>query len=196
MAISLTRGESAILAFFKAAPTASEVESKLLIPHIEAAIDTAVQAMTDAVAMSPKYYYLQNEFNLTLASDSNTGLGAIALDPTVMADTVKGSRGGQVWAPAYILPLSWLPTLEDLYLYHPGGTELGYYTVKGGNFGGGIVYAADYQGAAITGSIKVIACAYPTFASLPAMLEDEFINALVNVARNKITALLRAPSND
>lgn len=186
MAISLSRAQAASLAWVMACPGSSEAETRLIIPHVEAMIDQAVKIMADNIVGANKYYQLQDRFAATLATDSSTGLGAVALSNAVIADTIRAVRGGQVWAPAYILPLIYLPYIDDLYLYHPGAGQVGFYTVKGGNYDAAVVYAANYQGAAITGTINIVACKYPTFATLPAQLEDEFVQALADMAREKL----------
>lgn len=189
MAISLTRAQAAELAWIYASPMGTESESHLLVPDVEALIDEAIRDLTDTIIKDGKYYILQDRFSGSLSTDTNTNLGAAVLDNSVIAETVKSSNGGQVRHPSYILPLTYLPNLEDLYLYHPGGLELAYYTVQGGSEasqGQAVVYAADYQGAPLSGSINITACRYPTFATLPPQLEDEFIETLADMAREKL----------
>ncbi len=128
---------------------------------------------------------LQTTFTATLASDSTTGLGAIALGNSLMGESIKGGATGTVKHSSYTSPLNYVPTIDDLY-YPKFSAELGFYTVLGGNSSSPVIYAANAAGEALTGGITGLACAYQTFANLAPEFEDEFLQTLADMAREKL----------
>lgn len=181
MAISLTRAQVAEKAWIRANPTGDEETTGLYIPDVESMIDEAVHKVCELKAKSNEYWRLETTFSVTLSG------GQATLPDSVMADTILNSRGGRVLHNNLTLPLSYLPNFSDLKYPRAGGTELGFYNVQGGNSSGGIIYASLGTGAQLTGSLTIVACAYQTFATLAAQFEDNLIEVLADMAREKMS---------
>lgn len=191
MALPLTKEQYAFKAWAMACPGADEEKTGLYIDHIESMIEEAAKNVCDQVMKSDKWRILQTSFSATLSSDA-TGLGAAALSASIMGESVKGGVTGTVKHASYNMPLNYVPTIDDLY-FPKFSSELGFYTVLGGNSSATYIYAADSTGAALTGSITGLACAYQSFSNLAPELEDEFLQTLADMAREKLLVLRTNP---
>lgn len=179
MAISLTRAQLAEKAWIRANPTGDEESTSLYIPDVESMIDDAVDKVCEMVAESGEYQRIQTSFSVGLSGGQGT------LPDSVMPNTILNARGGRVLHSSLIYPLTYLPNISDLKYPQAGGSELGFYNVQGGNSSGGIIYASSGTGAALTGTLTILACAYQTFASLAPELEDMLVEVLAGMAREK-----------
>ncbi|MEW6732049.1 MAG: hypothetical protein AB1489_12045 [Acidobacteriota bacterium] len=166
-----------------AAPGISEEEVRMLIGDIEEMINVAVGRTCDQVAESDFYWYLQTSFSTILSG------GQVVLPSNIILQTLKPSRGGRVTHTGYLLSLVYLEEVSDLQLPKVGGSEMAFYALRGGNSGGGILYAADGTGASLLGNITILGCAYQTFETLAIELEDQFLDVLTNMAREKLAGI-------
>ena len=182
MAISLTRAQVAEKAWNRANPTGDEETTGLYVPDVEQMIDEAVHKVCELKAKTDEYWRLQTTISL-LALTS----GQAPLPDSTMADTLTDERGGRVFGSALTYPLNYLPNITDLKYPQPGGAEVGFFNVQGGNSSGGIVYASFGTGAPLTGTLTIIACAYQTFSTLAAQFEDALIEVLASMAREKMS---------
>lgn len=179
MSISLTREQAQYRGWVLAANGLDEETAGFTYSDVGELIDEAVRVTCDQVKANGDYYRLQTTFSVALSG------GQATLDDSIMSDTLVASKGGRVLCSSKTLPLSFLPSLADLKYPQAGGNELGFYCVQGGNNSGGIIYASDGTGAALTGSLTIICCAYQTFATLAAQLEDDFIVILAMMVKSK-----------
>jgi len=186
MAISLTRVQVAEKAWNRANPTWDEEANGLSVPDVEQMIDEAVKKLCDLIAQTPRYRRLQ-----VTTSALSLSSGQATLPDNVMPDTLTDDRGGRVMSSALTYPLNYLPNITDLKYPQPGGAEVGFFHVQGGNSSGGIVYCSLGTGANLTGTITVIACAYQTFSTLAPEFEDDLIEVLADMAREKMAGMRR-----
>jgi len=123
---------------------------------------------------------------LTKASYSislSAGQG-ILLDSDI-PQSVKPCYGGRVTSALFAQPLIYMDNFRDLYLPKPGSTNYGFYTLRGGNSSGGVIYCADAPGVTLTGSVTIQACQYQTFSSLAPQFEDDLLITLAELAKSR-----------
>ena len=170
-------------------PTAEEKD--LLLPHVESMIDRAVLQLCEDEAKALGERVQQTFTNAVLATNGETpALGSAVLDDAVMPQTLRASSNGWVIHSEFADPLIWVPNIEDLLMPHLID-DAGYYTVRGGNNSGGIIYAARFDATPLEGAIIYRASVYQTFATLSPQLEDDLIEKVTDMARLKLTALRR-----
>ncbi len=179
MAISLTREEAQYRAWVLAANGLDEETAGFTYSDVGELIDEAVRATCDQVVANGDYTRLQTTFTGVALSG-----GQAVLNDAVMPETIRDSRGGQVICSSKTYPLSYV-NFADLKYPQPGGSQLGFYNVQGGNGSGGVLYASDGTGAALTGTLTITCCAYQTFSTLSPQLEDEFIVMLAQMVKSK-----------
>jgi len=179
MAISLTKPQAAYRAWVMAANGLDEVTAGIFLSDVEELVDEAVGVMCDKVIEAGEWERLQTSSSVGLASGQGT------LPDATIPKTVKPSLGGQVTSASFAYPLIYLDNLRDLYLPKPGQSKYGFYTVRGGNSSGGIIYCYNADGTVLTGSVTVLACAYQTFATLAPEFEEEYLITLADLARAK-----------
>lgn len=185
MPTSFTNAQLARKAWIMAAPGTDEVETKLLIPHVEAMIPEAVKLTCDRVYATRKWRYLQTTVSGTFGADSGSGLGIASLSTAIMGDSLIDGSKGFLNVSTFPRPLQYVPTLHDLY-GEKLCTEVGYFTVEGGSEGSSTIYGATSAGTALTGNITGRACSYFTITTLPSELQDEFLDTLADMAREKL----------
>lgn len=186
MPISLTRAQAATMAWVLAAPGSSESETKLFIPHIEQMCDQAVKVMCDRVVQGMNWRYLQQAFSGTLSIDTGaTGLGKAVIATNVMGGTLMNDLQGFLNVAGVSMPLCYVPSVSDLYL-PKRCTDFGYFTVIGQSESSCTILAAKSDGTALTGAITGSACSYCTFSTIPVELQDEYIDTLADLAREKL----------
>lgn len=179
MAISLTREQAQYRAWVLAANGLDEETAGFTYSDIGELIDEAVRATCDQVVANGDYRRLQTIFSGVALSG-----GQAVLNDAIMPDTMRDSCGGRVLCSSKTYPLSYV-NFADLAYPQPGGSQLGFYNVQGGNGSGGILYASDGTGAALTGTLTIVCCAYQTFATLAPQFQDEFIITLAQMAKSK-----------
>lgn len=188
MAISLTKDQLTFRAWMGANPSSDEKD--LLLPHVQSMIDRAVGRLTDQMKEKMDVR-LQKEFSGTLAANADVPpLGEAVLDDTVMPDTLRDSWMGHVIHSDFNRPLVMVKNLSDLYYPHFDAT-LGYYFITGGNASGGKIFAVRSDSSPLTGAIRYRAFYYPAFAQLPAQYEDDLIETLVELTREKLSEIRR-----
>lgn len=180
MAISLTKPQAAYRAWVMAAQGLDEETSGLYLAFVEELVDEAVKAMCDKVAMSDQYTRLQVSYTVTAAGD-----GSAILNDADIPETVKPSKGGRVTSASFTQPLIYLNSFRDLFLPKQGQGTFGFYTLRGGNSSGGVIYCANADGTPLTGSLTILACQYQTFSSLAPQFEDDFLTTLAELAKSR-----------
>lgn len=185
MPTNFTAAQLARKAWIMAAPGTNETETKLLIPHVEAMIPEAAKIVCDRVFLTRKWRYLQNTVSGSFSTDTGTGLGIATLSTAVMGDSLIDGTKGFLSVSTFPRPLQYVPTIHDLY-NEKLSTELGYFTVEGGTEGSSTIYGALWNGSPLTGNITGRACVYFDITSLPSELLDEFLDALADMAREKL----------
>lgn len=188
-----TREQVTYEAWMSANPTAEEKD--LLIAHVESMIDRAVLQLCEDEAKALGERVQQTFTNAVLATNGETpALGSAVLDDAVMPQTLRASSNGWVTHSEFADPLIWVPNIEDLLMPHLID-DAGYYTVRGGNNSGGIIYATRFDATPLEGAIIYRAHIYQTFDTLSPQLEDELVEKLIDMARLKLTALRRMIQN-
>lgn len=179
MAISLTKPQAAYRAWVMAAQGLDEVTAGIFLSDVEELVDEAVKVMCDKAIADGQWERLQTSVSIGLTSGQGT------LPDATIPHTVKPSFGGQVTSANFTYPLIYKDNLRDLSIPKPGQDKYGFYTVRGGNSSGGVIYCYSAQGTVLTGNVTVLACAYQTFATLAAQFEDEFLITLAEMAKSK-----------
>lgn len=195
--VFIDRATAAELAWTLACNGDSEMESKLLIPDVEALIDVACKQTSDeAFYKRGEWQRLQN----TRSSIGITAAGAAALDPKVIPESVRPSMGGQVKhddPDSFPYPFECLENPDELYFPHLV-TKIGYYSIVGSP-GYATLLVADGSGAPITsGTLSVRACEHLDFDAIndvSKQLKDEFIKILAEMARSKFIQMVSGGGN-
>ena len=180
MAISLTKVQAAYRAWVMAAQGLSEEESGIHFSDSEELVDEAVKVMCESVFASNEWKRLQTTYSISLAGD-----GSGILNDADFTESVKSEYGGEVVSGVFAYPLIYMPNFRDLLIPKAGGNNFGYFTLRGGNSSGGLIYCANGDGTPLTGSVTIKACQYQTFNTLSAQLEDEFLITLAELLRKK-----------
>lgn len=180
MSISLSREQAAYRSWVLAANGLDEEAAGFTYSDVAELVDEAVPVMCDQIIANGDYRRLQDTFTGVVLSG-----GQAILNDAIMPDTIRDSKGGRVLCSTKDYPLNYLPNITDLSYPQAGGKQVGFYNVQGGNKSGGIIYCSDGTGAALTGTLTIICCAYQTFATLSPQFQDDFIITLANMVKSK-----------
>jgi len=169
--------------FYRLSTELSESTSRVYRDEIESWIPDGLRRLGDAISKSPvQCHLLSKTFSITLTS----GIGA--LDTAILPETIP--LWGSVTGAGESFSLQWVPSLQHLEL--PKSTIFQYYTIHAATGGGGAIHVRKGDGSATALTSVSVKCGfYPTLAQVPDQLEDNFIDFMVEVGREKLSGAMK-----
>lgn len=187
-----TRDDLAALAWTIAVKGASQTETRLLVPHVRAMVDTAIRNLSLEVwASGADRQRLFKEFAVSLDAS-----GQAPLDPTIIVESINPDMGGDVYSAT--MEAGGISGYLDYYadfasptLAH-GFEGIGGYVIKGGDGAAGKIFCFDDTGAAgslASTSVTVRGAVHYSFATVPEYYKSRLVEVLVSMARAKMMGM-------
>lgn len=177
--MALTADQIRERVFYRLSTELSESSSKVYRDQIESWIPDGLRRLGDSVSRSPVMWHLLSKvFTVTLTA----GIGP--LDIAILPETIP--MWGSVQGAGETFSLQWVASLQDLEL--PKSTIFQYYNINSAaSGGGGAIHVRKGDGTATNLTSVTVRCGfYPTVAQVPDQLEDNFIDYMVEIGREKL----------
>ena len=192
MALSLTREQAADHALNRAVPDGGE--DLVSVPEIMLMINVAAQDTCQRVLNTESSYRLVNP---NIQVNVTDGVGII--QDIIYAETIRNSRDGfvnfvrsDISSPQPKQPLKYTE-YDHLRRVKPGGDDYCYYSIRGNSGGGAEIYIYSASGNPCSGTADISAKVIYTFETMPAQLENEFLDTLTSMVIKRITT--KEPDN-